>query len=363
MHANVLGSLLAGAAVAVAQQIDFSLAGSPVLVDVPSTGSEIITFDIQSAVDKVSSSAQSGDNETDISDSLSSSSTVSSSKRSPVRRAACDPQPSGAGPTPNPDTPEAFSSNSYFSSAAKGAPVPHDYVQTFQNLNASNNANGYMGYTLLSSYDVAACAAQCNSIYGCESVNIYFERDPTVEPGDGCSNPPSTTNIKCVFWGGPVSKDNANNYGQWRDDFDVVIAGSNGYVNHTIAPAAGYGGPEFLGNVAIDAPLGCGHIDTHVDTSLFLGGPFDATLCATACDVKRKLAAAASPLLGLKTCNFFNTYLLNKNGLSVGQYCVLYSDAWGKQYATNAGGKNGSDTFSVSASYSFTFASYSPTTC
>ena len=30
--------------------------------------------------------------------------------------------------------------------------------------------------------------------------------------------------------GGIVSRANADNFGQWRDDFHVVIAGSNGYV-------------------------------------------------------------------------------------------------------------------------------------
>lgn len=114
-----------------------------------------------------------------------------------------------------------------------------------------------MGYTTLQSYDVNTCANKCNAINGCVAINIYFERDPSVDPGSGssgCANPSSTTNIKCVFWGGPVSKDNALNAGQFRNQFQVVITGSNGYVNNSIASPAGYGPAVPLGNAAINAP-------------------------------------------------------------------------------------------------------------
>ena len=40
---------------------------------------------------------------------------------------------------------------------------------------------------------------------------------------------------KCVFWGGAISQANANNYGQMRDGFNVVIAGSNGYIASAFA--------------------------------------------------------------------------------------------------------------------------------
>jgi len=64
----------------------------------------------------------------------------------------------------------------------------------------------YMGYTLLDSYNVSRCGAKCTLIPGCRAFNIYFERDPIVDPtSPACDDPGSTTNIKCVFWGGPVS--------------------------------------------------------------------------------------------------------------------------------------------------------------
>ncbi|TKA23705.1 hypothetical protein B0A50_06541 [Salinomyces thailandicus] len=118
-----------------------------------------------------------------------------------VKRAACAAQPTGAGPVPSPDTVSAFLSYSAFGAAATGAPTPSGYSRTFQNLQGSNNAYGYMGYTTLTSYDTQQCASRCDAITGCVAINIYYERDPSVEPGTGCTNPSSTTNIKCVFWG------------------------------------------------------------------------------------------------------------------------------------------------------------------
>ncbi|KAI1317674.1 hypothetical protein F5Y16DRAFT_419478 [Xylariaceae sp. FL0255] len=332
MRTAVATSLLIGLTAVAAQQIDYSLAGTPIEVNVPSTGSEIVTFDIQSATKQVSSAVQAGDDSTNLSETLSSSSSSSSKRRRTDD--ACAPQPTGAGPTPYPDTPQAFENDPYFSTEADLAFTPKGYTLTFQNLNASNNANGYMGYTLLDSYDVQGCAAACNAIYGCEAINIYFERDPSIVPGDGCPNPPSTTNIKCVFWGGPVTLSNAINYGQYRDEFEVVIAGSNGYVNNTIECPSGYQDTTLLGDVAINAPLDCLGVNTYIGTSVFLAGPFDATLCAAACTAQRTLTAL-NPTK--QACNFFNTYLLNKNGASVGQYCVMYSEAWDGSYATNPG--------------------------
>ena len=58
---------------------------------------------------------------------------------------------------------------------------------------------------------------------------MYIERDPSVDPNkDNCPNPPSTTNFKCTLWGVPVTVEEATNKGQYRDDFQVVITGSNG---------------------------------------------------------------------------------------------------------------------------------------
>ncbi|KAG9516984.1 hypothetical protein KCV07_g6449, partial [Aureobasidium melanogenum] len=148
----------------------------------------------------------------------------------------CIPQPTGISYNSNPDTPAAFAADQYYVSQSSGAGIPSGFTETFHSLNASNSADNYMGYTLLSSYDVSSCASDCSAISGCNSFNIYFERDPSVNPDSpNCADPNSTINIKCVWWGGAVTAANANNFGQWRDEFQVLIAGSNGYVNTTYA--------------------------------------------------------------------------------------------------------------------------------
>ena len=88
--------------------------------------------------------------------------------------------------------------------------------------------NTYLGLYTLQSYDTIKCQELCDSATACYGINIYFERDPSVNPAAGCDNPASITNIKCTLWGSQVSGDAATNTGQWRDSFHVVIAGSNG---------------------------------------------------------------------------------------------------------------------------------------
>jgi hypothetical protein len=124
-------------------------------------------------------------------------STASSGLKVRAAAVTCKAQPLGAGPTVSPDTPEAFLAYDYFKAQAVAAPTPGGYYNAFTNLQASNNAYGYMGYTLLNEYSTQACAAKCDAISGCASFNIYFERDPTKNPDDAsCNNPSSTTNIK-----------------------------------------------------------------------------------------------------------------------------------------------------------------------
>lgn len=86
-----------------------------------------------------------------------------------------------------------------------------------------------MGLYTLKAYDSLACQSKCDQAQGCQAFNLYVERDPSLDPNaNQCPNPPSTTNYKCTLWGAPVSSAEATNYGQWRESFHVVIAGSNG---------------------------------------------------------------------------------------------------------------------------------------
>ncbi|KEQ85584.1 hypothetical protein M438DRAFT_257430, partial [Aureobasidium pullulans EXF-150] len=144
--------------------------------------------------------------------------------------ATCVPQPSGIAYSSVPDSAAGFVADTYYNSQAVLASVPTGWVQSFAGINASNSADKYMGFSLLTSYDPKACMDKCTAVSGCNSVNIYFERDPSTSVDASCSNPPSVVNVKCVLWGGVVATANANNFGPLRGDFQVLIAGSAGYM-------------------------------------------------------------------------------------------------------------------------------------
>ncbi|OBT98900.1 hypothetical protein VE01_02394 [Pseudogymnoascus verrucosus] len=274
-------------------------------------------------------------------------------KRKLVGRTACSLQPAGAGPVPSPDTDSAFLAYASFASSASGAPTPPGYTNTFTNLQASVNAYGYMGYTTLNTYDTSQCAAQCSQMDSCYGFNIFFERDPSVEAGTGCMDPPSTTVIKCSFWGGYVAAENALNTGQWRSDFHVVIAGSNGYMT-TESPAVEGFTVQSLGNNAINAPLDCNGNDTYMGSRMYTTSTFDPNLCAQTCASTNEFDIAHPPADGVPMiCKFFVTYLLSKNGAPQGQYCAMYTQPWDLSYATNNGQWNGDDHYTVTYGFSY----------
>ncbi|KAK5019777.1 hypothetical protein LTR16_000280 [Cryomyces antarcticus] len=353
--ALVFGAFAALAAASpVPQEIDYDsvdAAGLPPTATIPIVGAtaQVVTYDAAAAASSVAAEV--------------TQDPASARKRDLGKRdGSCAVQPTGIlSLVPSPDTASAFLAADVFAAAATSASTPSGYTDTFTNLKASNNAYGYMGYTTLQSYNPTLCSQKCDKINGCAAFNIYFERDPSLDPNSiNCPNPKSVTNIKCVFWGGPVTAANANNAGQWRDSFQVVIAGSNGYVNNTIEPAQGYSQPNYLGNAAINAPNDCTGANTYMGFKLFQDGPFDANLCATACSAQSAYNLAHPPAAPAvpQTCQFFNTYLLLKNGASVGQYCSMYSESWANSYATNKGSyqtnsAGATDHYTITYSYSF----------
>ena len=121
-------------------------------------------------------------------------------------------------------------SNNALNAVAAQAPTPSGYVQNFKALNGATQQIGYLTYKIIdgTTYDVGACADFCNSETFCLGFNIYYERDGTVQPTSDCPNPAPQTNIKCSLFGYPVSEVTATNQGQWQDQFQVVITGSNG---------------------------------------------------------------------------------------------------------------------------------------
>ncbi|KAL8953330.1 MAG: hypothetical protein Q9222_000792 [Ikaeria aurantiellina] len=254
----------------------------------------------------------------------------------------CAPQPAGSGPVSSPDTPDAFLANSVYRELANNASTPDGYSLVMQNAGASLSASNYMGLKTLKSYDTLGCASLCDQASGCQAFNMYIERDPTVDPNmESCPNPPSLTNYKCTLWGAAVSAAEATNKGQWRDSFQVLIAGSNAY-NKATPPAAisCYNGPTQLGG-AINAPYNAQGQNTYMGYKYH---PFsqtqgyDPSTCAADCNSqtaynKRHPAADGS----YQTCTFFNAYVLSVNAIPQGLYCSMYTQAWAASYATNYG--------------------------
>jgi hypothetical protein len=271
------------------------------------------------------------------------------------KRAACDPEPS------NPNTygfdlssASKFRADSKVASVAKGASTPSGYFNTFTNLQAASSAYGYLGYKVVESYDPSLCASECDSKSGCLSFNIYVERDPSANPGPDCQDPEAVANIKCSFWGGPVYTDTATNTGQWREKFEVAIAGSNGYSSLKTQSADGYKQVE-LKNSAINSPLDCNKQGSYMGYKLFVQNAFDAKLCATACKETNKWALEHPPATGKpQLCRYFNTYILLKNGVSEGQYCSMYTQEWDASFATNDGQYRGDDHYTIQYSFGFT---------
>ncbi|KAI9773059.1 MAG: hypothetical protein M1840_008179 [Geoglossum simile] len=269
------------------------------------------------------------------------------------RSGTCEPQPPGHGPVPVPDTPDEFLADGNFTTYAEYAVTPPGYVQSFSNLQGSTGGLGYMGLSTLDSYDVAECAAKCNAAYPCQAFNIYFERDPTVNPSydDSCPNPPSLTNIKCTLWGYPVYAATAKNTGQRRSRFQVVIAGSNGYNKDLLYNTPpGWTGPVVLPG-AINAPSPNG-ASTYLGYKFF-EGVYDPAVCTAACDATTAYNSRHPSNCKYKVCRFVNAYVLTMNDVPQGFYCSMYSAAWDPPYATNTGQTRGTDVYKVVDSLSF----------
>ncbi|OMP85174.1 hypothetical protein BK809_0000274 [Diplodia seriata] len=315
----------------------------------------------------VTSVAINADGDDGASASATATATATAAKRDVEKRTACAPQATISNYyNVDVSTYESFKADSIIASVANAAPTPTGYFQNFKNQDGANSAYAYMGYTVLETgYDVNACAKTCSDKDGCLAFNIYFERDPTVEPGDvdGCRDPEAFANIKCSFWGSALDTTTANNYGQWRADFHVGIAGSNAYTSYEVGgPVAGWTDPLSLDNAALNAPLrDCAGTWTYMGYKLFQNTPFDPTLCAAACDSQTEYNIAHPPSSGYTPfCAAFGTYLLtmtNSTGSYVqGQMCTMYTSAWGKEYAVNTASYDDSIGAKYTYSYSYFYS-------
>ncbi|KXS98240.1 hypothetical protein AC579_235 [Pseudocercospora musae] len=332
-----LGALLLGSAVANPVPQGFDWAAIEALGPVPTASIPVVNAAAAETTVSVNTAAAAAS----VSAAVQAAPSDTSLK---VRRdnGGCSVPPSSS------DTPSAFTSNSEFSNAANGAPTPAGYQEIFQNQAGSAiGIYGYMGFSVLDSYSTSECSNRCDKITGCQSFNIC--NDPT----DGCTNPPSTTVIKCVYYGGPITPGSQTNTGQWRRDFQVVIAGSNAYVNNSIATPAGYSTPTFLDKAAIQAPNDCNGNPTYMGVKIWTDGPFSVGNCAAACSSQSDYNRAHPAADGsFQTCQFINTYVLYNGTQAVGQYCSLYNETWPATFATNVGQWRGPDYFNIAYSYS-----------
>jgi len=252
---------------------------------------------------------------------------------------------------------DAFEANPVLHQLATSAVSATGYTQTFKDLNASVNANSYMGLYTLTSYDVQGCAAHCDDTTLCTGFNVYIERDPAWNPDQcSCTNPSSIANFKCTIWGSGVQAAAATNYGQSRDDFEVVIVGSNGYEKtNTTTPATPSGWTN---------PQNCSAVHDHPRTCIgetLFKGVFDVSLCATyataqnAKNVKSGILSKFLSLLGYNPgkCNFFNAFMLTENGKASGTYCKLFAEQYKPSVATSIPGWSGGSYWGVESSWSF----------
>ena len=112
---------------------------------------------------------------------------------------------------------------------AAEAIVPSNYELVFTAQNGALEGDAYRGRYELTTYNTTECAGICNADSDCYGFDIYFQRSPTEDPNSAnCSNPPSTTHIRCSMWGKTISANDANNIGQYRRNFITGFAGSNG---------------------------------------------------------------------------------------------------------------------------------------
>jgi hypothetical protein len=270
----------------------------------------------------------------------------------------CAPQPAGYGRPTTPDTVEAFQNNPAYHQEAQDAKTTSGYTRTFMDLNAAVNANSYLGFKQLYSYDVAGCASFCGVTDLCTGFNVYIERDPAWNPDQcSCTNPTSMTNYKCSIWDSGVTKDAATNAGQARDDFQVIVVGSNGYEAATPPPTPPkWQNPQNCGGKLHDKPRYC------LGQQSF-PGPFDASLCAAyatqqnTVNKKAGLISAILSLLGYSPGKSvqFQAAELKSDGAAWGTHCRIFSKRFDKGQASLDLGASGLK-WACGKSYTFDLA-------
>lgn len=228
---------------------------------------------------------------------------------------------------------------------------------------------GFLGVQTLETYNTTQCASFCNDLPTCGSINIYFERLPVVDPSRryGCPDPDSTTHIKCVLWRSKLTKDDAANIGEIREDFQVVIAGSNLYNKQAgVLEVPGFNGPnnadyhatfdvpnEPVGNYSTRLSRKIFHYESSRqfwesknNISLYGRTPqrplksYDVSVCANACNEwtnnSEAFPQSPSPYLGdaFSVCSMFIAYEIRRDDQPMAMVCDTFSSVWSTHYQT-----------------------------
>ncbi|KAH7382600.1 hypothetical protein DE146DRAFT_233716 [Phaeosphaeria sp. MPI-PUGE-AT-0046c] len=357
-HTILTASVLCGLAVALPQAINV---GAAEALPTPTAGlgpqvSEVvplpISYDQAAATASAAESVETGGIDT------AGAGTVAK------RDDACATQPGGKGSVPGDGSVSAYQDlNNALRQAAQKAATPSGYTQNFVDLTASVQEIGYLTYKNIEdgSYNVQDCATFCDSVSLCKGFNIYSERDPKVNPGTGCPNPEAITNVKCAIYGYGVSPSTAVNKGQYREQFHVIIVGSNGYSKTSGTCNGAPTVPKFNAPTNLPAAINAPTVtkdgkkfDTYNGVKVFNGGPYDPSLCAAACQAQTANDKSTPDSNGeYRPCNFFQSYILTKNGTPLGTYCAFYTQAFGTEYAVNSGYYSGSDVYKVECATSY----------
>ncbi|KAF2150213.1 hypothetical protein K461DRAFT_281450 [Myriangium duriaei CBS 260.36] len=209
----------------------------------------------------------------------------------------------------------------------------------------------------LATYNTTQCARQCDAMAGCLAFNIYYQRGPQYTPSPSCLNPPPVTAIQCGFWGNYVNVSQATNTNTWRQQFGVVIAGSNIYWRYT--PPASEASLGFKGPTPQTGALG-------VSSSKYISYGYMSTMnaatCANAClsltASRRSISNSWYFFTGgvYTPCQSFNIFNLTQSGAVQSYVCVMYSDV-----AANSGTPSTTLTLggvTYGTTYSYTYDLY-----
>ncbi|KAF4306924.1 hypothetical protein GTA08_BOTSDO05634 [Botryosphaeria dothidea] len=278
------------------------------------------------------------------------------------KRDACPTIYTGYGPVVT-SAPSDWVSDAALTAPAATATTPQGYVAAanFNNLQGSVQEMGYLTVKTLEEYSPKKCADFCDAEALCMGFNIYFERDPATDTGCAADkNPDSITTIGCTLYAYHVAASKATNTGQWRDNFHVVITGSNGYnkqdtklSNPTMTSISGFKAPQDFGVAAVNAPK-YNDFDSYITYTTYTDA-YDPRICAKACQAQTKYDKEHPASDGTyKACNYFVAYAMAKNEEPQGLFCAMYVLPWNSTYAVNTGYYYGSDHYTIYNSLAYT---------